>query len=368
MLGGIVQQNETSYRSIELDWIVLSPFTRSEDPEWIFDYLDPSRQKAKAVPATYQHDRSRQSSSASNWLDYLKHGFKGFMRASNAKRRTGVITAFPQLPLIVALLKKLTGRKKLRLVAWCFNLGRPYGGIKGKVARFCMSSVDIFVVHSRSEIEIYSKWLNLPASRFVFVPLSAEPPPSAPWRERDEEPYIVALGTANRDYALLAEAAGQLGYKTIIVAGKHATEHIKAPPCVTFKSGLSLAECHELATHSRVNVIPIADIASPSGQVTVIESMMLGVPMIATECAGTFDYINHGSDGLLVKPGDVASMVDALRQVWNDAPLRATLSANAKKAALQHFTFGAAGARLQELLDELESDGVPVRRIPESVS
>jgi glycosyltransferase involved in cell wall biosynthesis len=346
-----------------MDWIVLSPFTRTEKPGWIFAHLDSARQTAKAVPAHYEHDRSRQSSSASDWRDYLVHGFKGFIRALGAKQRTGVVTAFPQLALIVALLKKLTGRRNLPLVAWCFNLGRPYDGFKGTVARFCLSSVDVFVVHSRAEIDIYSKWLNLPASRFVFVHLSAEPPPAQPWRERggepagdtDVEPYIVALGTANRDYALLAQAAGQLGYKTIIVAGKHATEHIKAPACVTFRSGLSLAQCHELATHSRINVIPIADIDAPSGQVTVIESMMLGVPMIATECAGTFDYINQDSDGLLVKPRDVASMAAALERLWNDAALRGRLSVNARKAALENFTFGAAGARLQEILDELEA-------------
>jgi glycosyltransferase involved in cell wall biosynthesis len=341
-----------------MQWIVLSPFTRKEDPEWIFDFIDKSRHPVRAVPAHYEHDRSRASSSASDWVDYLRHGFRGFMQAVRAKRGgAGIITAFPQLAVIVALLKKLTGRKNLPLIAWCFNLGRPYEGIKGKVARFCLSEVDIFVVHSRSEIDIYSEWLNIPRSRFVFVPLSAEPPLNPAWSEHngqsDTEPYIVALGTANRDYALLAEAAGRLGYRTIIVAGSHATRDIKAPPCVKFESGLSLAQCHALASNSRINVIPIADIAAPSGQVTLIESMMLGVPLVATACAGTFDYVDDGVDGLLVKPRDVAAMENALARLWNDASLRASLSANAKRNSLQNFSFEAAGKRLLVLMDQV---------------
>lgn len=335
-----------------MDWIVLSPFTREEDPKWIFEFVDRARHGVRAVPATYTHDRSRQTSSGSDWLDYLKHGLKGFF-GTFGERRTGIVTVFPQLALIVALLKKLSGRKNLPLIAWCFNLGRPYGGIKGKVARFCLSSVDVFVVHSRAEIDIYSAWLSLPKSRFVFVHLSAEPPPNVPWQEHEGEgePYIVALGTANRDYALLSQAAGELGYKTIIVAGKYATEHITPPACVSFRSGLSLKECHELATHSRINVIPIADIDAPSGQVTLIESMMLGVPVVATECAGTVDYINDGVDGLMVKPKDVASLRAGLQRLWDDAALRAQLSRQAKQASLDQFTFRAASTSLTPLMD-----------------
>jgi glycosyltransferase involved in cell wall biosynthesis len=87
--------------------------------------------------------------------------------------------------------------------------------------------------------------------------------------------------------------------------------------------------------------------------VTVIESMMRGVPMIATACAGTSDYVVDGVDGLLVPPNDVPAMVRALRTVWEDAPLRSALSRNARQASLDKFTFPAAAARLTELMTQL---------------
>jgi glycosyltransferase involved in cell wall biosynthesis len=338
-----------------MHWVVLAPFIRKDKPEWIFQFIDEGAHSSSAVPATYEHDRSRQVSSATQWLDYFKHGWAGFRAAVRAPGRSGVVTTFPQLAVAVALYKKLTLRKDLPLIAWCFNLAQPYGGWKGALARFSLSSVDVFVVHSRSEIDIYSKWLNLPPSRFVFVPLSAEPPQREPWTDNPADPYIVALGTANRDYQVLCEAAGQLGYKTIIVAGKHATEHLAPPACVTVKSGLSLQECHQLAARSRVNVIPIADASSPSGQVTVIESMMLGVPLIATDCAGTSDYIEDGVDGVLVQPRDAVSLKAALQALWTDAGLRSRMSAQAQKSSLEKFTFRAASHQLLTLMNQFSS-------------
>jgi len=335
-----------------MDWLVLSPFVKTTYPGWLMPFIDAAKHRTRQVPADYDHDRSRAVSSGRQWLDYLRHGWRGFSQTFTSKP-TGIVTAFPQLAVIVALFKTLSGRKNVPLIAWCFNLAQPYGGIKGKLARFCLPAVDVFVVHSRAEIEIYSTWLQLPRERFVFVPLSAEIRDTDTWFDQGDDPYIVALGTANRDYALLTEAAGQLGYKTIIVAGSHATAHIQPPPCVSFRSNLTLAECHQLALYSRVNVIPIADVNAPSGQVTVIESMMRGVPMVATACAGTTDYVVDGVDGILVAPNDVAAMVNALRTVWEDAALRTALSRNARQASLDKFTFPAAAARLTALMTQL---------------
>jgi glycosyltransferase involved in cell wall biosynthesis len=108
-----------------------------------------------------------------------------------------------------------------------------------------------------------------------------------------------------------------------------------------------------LALHSRINVIPIADIDSPSGQVTVIESMMRGVPLVATQCAGTSDYIADGVDGILVLPNDITSMMSALRTVWEDPELRRALSQGARQASLEKFSFPAAAARLTDLMSQL---------------
>lgn len=83
-----------------------------------------------------------------------------------------------------------------------------------------------------------------------------------------QEPFVLSMGSANRDYDCLFRAVGELGYRTIVVAGEHSTEGLDIPKNVDLRSGLSLNQCHALSRAARVNVVPIKDEDSPSGQVT----------------------------------------------------------------------------------------------------
>jgi glycosyltransferase involved in cell wall biosynthesis len=340
-----------------MKWILLSPFTHTETPGWLFDHIDPQSQQVKAVPAAYQHDRSRAVSGLSDWRDYFVHGLKAAWRLHTTDRGAGVITAFPQLAAIMAVLKRAVLPSRTPILAWCFNMRRPYAGHKGVLARFSLGAVHTFVVHSRAEIGIYAKWLGLPESRFEFVPLSAAVPALALNRAEaspEAEPYIVSLGTANRDYRTLIDAVRPLGIKTIIVAGPHALKGIDIPAHVEVRSGLTLEACHRLAQGARLNVIPIADVSAASGQVTLIEAMMLGCPLLVTECAGTVDYVSDGEDARLVPPREVKAMREAIEQLWADLYACTRMARAGQQRALSQYTFKAVGVRMAEILGQIE--------------
>ncbi|NMG33719.1 glycosyltransferase [Azoarcus sp. TTM-91] len=336
-------------------FLLLSPFTRGTTSSWIVK--DVVGHEVDVVPAGYAHDRSRPVSGRQEWADYYRH-VRAALRRAGGGRAQGLITVFPQLAALAGLLKRLLLRSDLMVVAWSFNLGRTYGGLKGAVARFALAGVDMFVVHSRAEIPLYSRWLGLPESRFQFVPLSValpaegEAPASADEAPAGQQPFILALGTANRDYATLAAAVAGTGIPTLIVAGEHRTRHIQAPPEVCFRNGLALDECHRLARGARLNLVPLQDAGNPSGQVTLIEAMMRGCAIIATRCAGTEDYVEDGADALLVPAGDVAALRVAILSLWNDDARRAELGRRARERALTHYTFAAGGQALQAILDD----------------
>jgi hypothetical protein len=154
-------------------WMVLTPFTRSTGG-WIPDHIKSLKYSFEGVPAAYDHDRSRQRSGIREWLDYFHQSLTAW--TANYRRgsdRIGFLTSFPQLPVCLGILKRVTF-SKAPIIAWCFNLGKTYRGMKGRLARFALGAVDIFVVHSTAEIEIYSRWLSIPRERFIFVPLSIQ--------------------------------------------------------------------------------------------------------------------------------------------------------------------------------------------------
>ena len=68
---------------------------------------------------------------------------------------------------------------------------------------------------------------------------------------------------------------------------------------------------------------------------TVIEAMVLGTPVISTDCpcGGPAMLINDGENGLLVPVGDAYALADAMRKLLADEGLAQKISENALKLA-----------------------------------
>jgi hypothetical protein len=331
-------------------WCVLTPFTFTPELGWIPAEITSARHSFVTVPATYRHDGSRQTTTGAQWLSYLGHA----MRARFGFRDAGYITSFPQLAVCAGLVKRLTG-SRAPVLAWCFNMGRTFGGLRGMLARFALRSVDVFVVHSRQEIATYAQWLRIPRERFVFVPLSIEL--QSGLTERGAEPFLLSMGSANRDYATLFEAVRPLGVRTIVVAGRHVVEGLDIPDCVELRSGLSRQECHALAETAAISVVPIADAAAASGQSTALEAMMFGTCLIATRCVGLEDYVEDGRTGVLVTARDAAGLREAIRCMWADPARRRQIGTNARAFILSSCTFGAVAPQMLQILDRLTPGG-----------
>jgi glycosyltransferase involved in cell wall biosynthesis len=342
-MTGSLEFQESSSR-----WLVAAPFADAPEVGWLPAEVQRLGLSFAVVPADYQHDRSRRNTSIRQWSDYMRHALSAWRdKGWRSGRNVGLVTWFPQLAICVGLLKRMTLSRR-PVVAWCFNLGRMQGGWRGRLARFALARVDVIVVHSRAEIEAYSGWLGLPRQRFVFAPLAVATPLEA--GGLTEEPFVLAMGSACRDYAALVAAVRLLGHPTVIVAGSHALAGIDLPDNVERRSGLTTAECHDLVRRARVNVVPIDNPSTASGQVTVIEAMMLGKGVVATRCAGTEDYVVDGETGLLVMPGDVDALAAAIDRMWRDAGLRGRLGEASSRRASDRFSFAAVAPLMADLL------------------
>ncbi len=97
-----------------------------------------------------------------------------------------------------------------------------------------------------------------------------------------------------------------------------------------------LPEAGILAEYARAAVL-----ALPSWQETlpaaVAQAMAAGVPVVSTAVGGVPDIIQDGVHGLLVRPGDVAGLRDALVRVLSDGALAASLADAARTYAEENF-------------------------------
>ncbi len=336
-----------------MDWYLAAPFIHDADDLWLTRFVPADgRTRFHAVPAGYAHDRSRRVAGLQAWGDYFRHGNAVWAAAAKGPQPSGVLTCFPQLPITVGLRKRLA-RSDTPLVAWNMNLGRLYPGARQRLARTALQAVDRFVVHARSEVASYSEWLQLDPARFEFVPLQRATRAIA-IEEDTREPFVLSMGSAHRDYKLLFAVLDELRLPAVVVAGAHAVEGLRVPANVSVRRGLTVDECHALVQRARVNVIPVDNPFTASGQVTLLDAMVYGRATVMTRCPASVDYAEDGREAWLVEAGDHAALKTAIATLWDDPARRAAMGRAARAAAVERFSDEAIGRELGRVLCSVE--------------
>lgn len=73
--------------------------------------------------------------------------------------------------------------------------------------------------------------------------------------------------------------------------------------------------------------------------IVFLEAMRRGKPCIGGNHGGTPDVIEHGKSGYLVEFGDVSTLADHIRTLFEDQAQRHAMGARAKKLALEKFSY-----------------------------
>jgi len=84
--------------------------------------------------------------------------------------------------------------------------------------------------------------------------------------------------------------------------------------------------------------------------VSVIEAMGMGLPVVATDVAGTPEVVGSGETGLLVPPGDAAALVEAITALFEDGPRRQRLAVAGRARARELFDIEFVLGRYEEAL------------------
>lgn len=83
--------------------------------------------------------------------------------------------------------------------------------------------------------------------------------------------------------------------------------------------------------------------------VTIMEAMLAGVPVVATDVGSVHEEITPGSTGLIVEPEDPAALAAAITELLADGGRRVTMGAAARAVALERFTVEATVSRYVQL-------------------
>lgn len=85
----------------------------------------------------------------------------------------------------------------------------------------------------------------------------------------------------------------------------------------------------------------------------IVESMLAGIPVVASHVGGIPEIVVPGSTGFLVPPQDSGALVEALQTMAEDPDLRQAMAATCRSVALEQFTAEAMAARYEALYLEV---------------
>ncbi|MHB8303934.1 MAG: glycosyltransferase [Acidobacteriaceae bacterium] len=89
---------------------------------------------------------------------------------------------------------------------------------------------------------------------------------------------------------------------------------------------------------------------------SVLEAMLLGVPVIATAVGGVPDVIANGESGLLVRPGSAVALAEAMEKMVRSTTMRRQLALEAKRSVEHNFSPQRQRALLEMLYSTMLGD------------
>jgi glycosyltransferase involved in cell wall biosynthesis len=260
-----------------------------------------------------------------------------FQAAVQAKRLSPniVVTHLPRATCWTAVFCRIL-RVRCPHLAFSFNFTDVPSGPILRVMRWAFSSVTKLVVYSEAEKSLYSQLFRLPDKRFDVVPWAMETPNFSPSFPLVDVPYICSIGGEGRDYFTLVEAMTAMpNVFLIIVCRRGMLNGLTLPPNVRVEYDLPIEQCWNLIQFSQFSVIPLQDVSTNCGHITIVASLLLGKALVTTRSNGTADYVLAGQNAEVAEAGDSAGLATAIGRLWNDPERAARFGAQGRVIAAE---------------------------------
>lgn len=196
--------------------------------------------------------------------------------------------------------------------------------------------IDGFSCVTTVECQNYSRIFELPIEKFHYVQWGLADYAKKYEITVDESRFVFSAGRSNRDWPFVFEALGNSLYhgKMICAEGNYRGKYDNLEVLVN----ISDDEYYTQLAKSFCVLISVKDCSISAGQITLIQAMQFGKPVIMTQSDGlTNDYVVDGFNGLIVEKNKEA-VLHALKRLYEDSILYSTLSENGRRMYEESFS------------------------------
>lgn len=214
------------------------------------------------------------------------------------------------------------------------------------------------VLYGEGEMESVQKMFKVPDDRLLVNQFGVDAKFWRPDRQQSGD-YILAVGNdGRRDYALLLQLARQMKERFVVVTRQNL---IDPPPNVEQIRGdwhsqaLSDAGLRKLYQDAKVVVTPLQESVQPSGQSVCLQAMACGKPVVLTKTSGLWsqEMMRDGENVLLVPPGDLEALHQAVSHVIDNPDISENLGKNARCTVCNEADISLFASRLENLATQI---------------
>lgn len=151
-----------------------------------------------------------------------------------------------------------------------------------------------------------------------------------------EEDYVLAVGSENRDYDSLIEAAAEADVRVRILSSSPWSRSRKRkmralPPQVTFLPRVRYSELRALYDRARLVALPVRKVDYAAGLNALLEGYCMNKAVVVSDSPGIAEYVRHMETACVVPASNAAELALALRRLLADSDLRGSLEAGARE-------------------------------------
>lgn len=287
-------------------------------------------------------NNNNRNNALTNLIRYVKYAVVPLGLFFKRNKFNSIITWQQFYGLFFAFYCKLFRVKKNNKL---FVMTFIYKEKKGLIGRIYRRFFD-YVVHSEYidgfscvatvECQNYSRIFDLPIEKFHYVQWGLADYAKEYDTTVDESRFVFSAGRSNRDWPFVFEALGNSLYrgKMICAEGNYRGKYDNLEVLVN----ISDDEYYTQLAKSFCVLISIKDCSISAGQITLIQAMQFGKPVILTQSDGlTNDYVVDGFNGLIVEK-DKDAVLNALKRLYEDSVLYSALSENGRKMYEEKFS------------------------------
>jgi glycosyltransferase involved in cell wall biosynthesis len=251
------------------------------------------------------------------------------------ERRYDAVVAYgARSAVALALMHRLSGRRHPKLVVFDIEaFGRPRSGLKRWLVRLASEAIDAVIYHARSQETYYREHLPSLEGKTHYVKLGfGMSPKTLSWDETGRGDFILSLGTtgpARREWKVLFEALAAVSpHPPLEIVG---ASDLKGPlpNGVEIVPRLPIEKLRRRMEQCSFAVLPLTERGHAHGQLTMLDLMAAGAPVVVSDVSGIRDYVRAGT-ARLYRQGDPASLTQELRWMLDHTEERRRLARRAR--------------------------------------